>query len=400
MAPAAPGGEGDGPIRPYLVEIPEEQIEDLRDRLRRTRWPEAETVEDWSQGIPLSYVQELCRYWGEEYRWRDTERRLNALPQFRVAIDGLDHHFIHVRSPHPGALPAGHHPRVARVGGGVPQGHRALDRSGQVRRRSGRCLRRRLPLASGLRVQRATGGDGVDASIGSPGPGRELMALLGYERYGAQGGDWGSMVTASLARQDPEHVVGIHLNMPVVGRDAMSMEGLTAAEEATLAHMAEFQKWETGYSGQQSTRPQTLGYGLADSPAGQCAWIVEKFRCVDRLRRTPRKRPHPRRDAGQRDAVLAARYRRIVGPALLGELPQRGSECRLGTHRMLHLPQGGHPVVAPLGGEAVHRSALLERAGPGRALRGVRATRPVRRRAPVVLRAWCGERRRRITRPG
>jgi pimeloyl-ACP methyl ester carboxylesterase len=106
----------------------------------------------------------------------------------------------------------------------------------------------------------------------------QLMALLGYERYGAQGGDWGSMVTASLARQDPDHVAGIHLNMPVVGRDAMSMENLTAEEEATLAHMAEFQKWETGYSGQQSTRPQTLGYGLADSPAGQCAWIVEKFR--------------------------------------------------------------------------------------------------------------------------
>ena len=132
------------------------------------------------------------------------------------------------------------------------------------------------------------------------------------------------MVTASLARQDPEHVVGIHLNMPVVGRDAMSMEGLTAAEEATLAHMAEFQKWETGYSGQQSTRPQTLGYGLADSPAGQCAWIVEKLHAVDRLRRTPRKRPHPRRDAGQRDAVLAARYRLHRRPGSIGRVPQRG----------------------------------------------------------------------------
>jgi hypothetical protein len=105
VAPAASGAEGNGPIRPYLVDIPEDQIDDLRDRLRRTRWPDAETVDDWSQGIPLAYVQELCRYWAEDYRWRDTERRLNAFPQFLVAIDGLEHHFLHVRSPHPGALP-------------------------------------------------------------------------------------------------------------------------------------------------------------------------------------------------------------------------------------------------------------------------------------------------------
>jgi pimeloyl-ACP methyl ester carboxylesterase len=104
------------------------------------------------------------------------------------------------------------------------------------------------------------------------------MAILEYERYGAQGGDWGSMVTASLARQDPQHVVGIHLNMPVVGRDSMSMDDLTEAEGSALSSIAVFQKWETGYSSQQSTRPQTLGYGLADSQAAQCAWIVEKFR--------------------------------------------------------------------------------------------------------------------------
>ena len=101
MVEAAAGGGGGGPLRPYVVAIPESQLDDLRHRLRRTRWPEAETVDDWSQGIPLSYVQELCRYWAEEYSWRDTERRLNALPQFQVAIDGLDHHFIHVRSKHP-----------------------------------------------------------------------------------------------------------------------------------------------------------------------------------------------------------------------------------------------------------------------------------------------------------
>jgi pimeloyl-ACP methyl ester carboxylesterase len=194
-----------------------------------------------------------------------------------VAIDGLDHHFLHVRSPHPGALPL-----IITHGwpGSIVEFLKVIG-----------------PLTDPV----AFGGDAADAfdivcpslpgygfsgHPGSTGWGidriarawAQLMALLGYERYGAQGGDWGSMVTASLARQDPDHVAGIHLNMPVVGRDAMSLENLTAEEEATLAHMAEFQKWETGYSGQQSTRPQTLGYGLADSPAGQCAWIVEKFR--------------------------------------------------------------------------------------------------------------------------
>ena len=277
MVPAVPGGGGDGPLRPFLVEIPEEQIDDLHDRLRRTRWPDAETVDDWSQGIPLAYVQDLCRYWAEDYRWRETERRLNAFSQFLVAIDGLDHHFLHVRSPHPGALPL-----IITHGwpGSVVEFLKVIE-----------------PLTDPVKF----GGDPADAfdvvCPSLPGYGfsehpgatgwnvdriarawAQLMALLGYERYGAQGGDWGSMVTASLARQDPEHVVGIHLNMPVVGRDAMSMESLTAAEQETLGYMAEFAKWETGYSGQQSTRPQTLGYGLADSPAGQCAWIVEKFR--------------------------------------------------------------------------------------------------------------------------
>ena len=263
-------------IRPFHLETPDAQLEDLRQRLGRTRWPEAETVGDWTQGIPLSYTKELCAYWADGYDWRLTEQRLNALPQFRTEVDGLDLHFLHVRSPHPGAMPL-----IMTHGwpGSIIEFMKVIG-----------------PLTDPV----AHGGDASDAfdvvcpslpgygfseHPGAPGWGvdriarawAQLMALLGYERYGAQGGDWGSMVTASLARPDPEHVVGIHLNMPVVGRDAMSMEGLTAAEEATLAHMAEFQKWETGYSGQQSTRPQTLGYGLADSPAGQCAWIVEKF---------------------------------------------------------------------------------------------------------------------------
>ena len=234
-------------------------------------------MDDWSQGIPLSYVQDLTRYWAEDYRWRETEQRLNALPHFLVDIDGLDHHFLHVRSPHPGAFPLiithgwpGSIVEFLKVIGPLTDpvafGGDASDAFDVV-----------CPSLPGYGFSGHPGatGWGIDRIAGAW---AQLMALLGYERYGAQGGDWGSMVTASLARQDPDHVAGIHLNMPVVGRDAMSMENLTAEEQATLAHMAEFQKWETGYSGQQSTRPQTLGYGLADSPAGQCAWIVEKFR--------------------------------------------------------------------------------------------------------------------------
>jgi epoxide hydrolase len=267
----------DGPVRPYRIDIPEDQLDELRDRLRRTRWPDAETVDDWSQGVPLAYMQELCRYWSEEYRWRETERRLNSFPQFRVVIDGLDHHFVHVRSPHPGALPlvithgwpgsiVEFEKVIAPLTDPVKFGGDAADAFDVV------CPS--LP-GYGFSERPTATGWGVDRIARAW---AALMALLGYHRYGAQGGDWGSMVTASLGRQDPEHVVGIHLNMPMVGRKAMSQDDLTEAEEATLASRAEFQRWESGYSGQQSTRPQTLGYGLADSPAAQCAWIVEKFR--------------------------------------------------------------------------------------------------------------------------
>jgi pimeloyl-ACP methyl ester carboxylesterase len=267
---------GVGPIRPFLVEIPEGEIDELHERLARTRWPEAETVADWTQGVPLAYLQELCRYWREDYRWRETESRLNAFPQFRVVIDGLDHHFLHVRSPHAGAFPLvithgwpGSVVEFLKVieplTDPVTFGGAAADAFDVV-----------CPSLPGYGFSQHPGatGWGIDRIARAW---SELMALLGYERYGAQGGDWGSMVTASLARQDPDHVAGIHLNMPVVGRDAMTMDDLTEAEAATLTASAEFQKFETGYSAEQSTRPQTLGYGLADSPAGQCAWIVEKF---------------------------------------------------------------------------------------------------------------------------
>jgi pimeloyl-ACP methyl ester carboxylesterase len=254
-------------IAPFSIEIPDAQLEDLRARLANTRWPEPETVEDWSQGIPLAYVQELCEHWRDRYDWRATEARLNELPQFTTEIDGLRIHFIHVRSPNANALPL-----ILTHGwpGSVVEFRKVIG-----------------PLSEEFDlVIPSLPGYGFSAKPAAPGwttkrigaAWAELMARLGYERYGAHGGDWGSPVTMQLAAQDPEHVAGIHLTMPVVAPEVFAQLGeLTAGEQAVLARFAEYRRSGSGYSKQQSTRPQTLGYGLVDSPAGQCAWIVEKF---------------------------------------------------------------------------------------------------------------------------
>jgi pimeloyl-ACP methyl ester carboxylesterase len=233
-------------------------------------------VEDWSQGIPLSYVQELCRYWAEDYDWRRSEARLNSIPQLVTDIGGLDFHLLHARSPEPDALPLiithgwpGSVVEFLKVVGPlsdpVAHGGDAADAFHVV------CPS--LP-GYGFSGKPTTTGWGISriASAWS-----ELMERLGYSRYGAQGGDWGSAVTSALGRQVPDRLAGIHLNMPVVPFGSLDMTDMTAAEQAALDALAEYQRWESGYAKQQSTRPQTLGYGLVDSPAAQCAWIVEKF---------------------------------------------------------------------------------------------------------------------------
>ncbi|MFE5327347.1 epoxide hydrolase family protein [Embleya sp. NPDC056575] len=264
-------------LTPFRIEIPEAELVDLRERLARTRWPEAEPVADWSQGIPLGYTRELAEYWRTTYDWRRIEAGLNAHPQFRAELDGVGIHFLHVRSPYPDAIP------LILTHGWPGSIIEFLDVIG--------------PLTDPV----AHGGDSADAFHvvlpSLPGYGfsdrptetgwgvdriartwARLMADLGYERYGAQGGDWGSMITASLGRQDPEHVLGIHLNMPVAMPDADAMRDPTPEERQALADLATHSEWDSGYSRIQSTRPQTLGYGLTDSPVGQLAWIVEKFR--------------------------------------------------------------------------------------------------------------------------
>ncbi|WP_410613211.1 epoxide hydrolase family protein [Amycolatopsis sp. lyj-109] len=252
---------------PFQVALDEGDVADLRERLRRTRWPEAETVDDWSQGVPLGYVRELCRDWGEEYDF-GFARRLNAFPQFRATVDGVGLHFLHVRSPVADALP------LVLTHGWPGSVLEFLDVLG--------------PLTDPA----AYGGDPADAfhvvAPSLPGFGwsdkpalkirrvaelwDELMTSLGYDRYGAQGGDWGAAITNAVARSG--HVAGVHVNFAPVRMDTADP---TPRERQALADLEEFRRTGSGYSAQQGTRPQTLGYGLTDSPAGQAAWIAEKF---------------------------------------------------------------------------------------------------------------------------
>ncbi len=263
-------------LRPFQIHSPDDQLSDLKRRLSATRWPEAETVDDWSQGIPLAYVQDVCGYWASDYDWRATEARLNAHPQFLTELDGLDIHFLHVRSPQPDALPLvlthgwpGSIVEFERVIGPLtdPLAH------GGVAEDAFHVVLPALP-GFGFSAKPTKSGwteDRIAAAWSV------LMARLGYQRFGAQGGDWGAAVTTSIAIQDPEHCIGIHLNMPTVRPDPATMDDLTDQEKRALAGLQHYRDWDSGYSKQQSTRPQTVGYGLVDSPAGQAAWILEKF---------------------------------------------------------------------------------------------------------------------------
>jgi pimeloyl-ACP methyl ester carboxylesterase len=263
-------------IIPFRIDVPDADLADLRDRLRRTRWPDRETVDDWSQGAPLAWVRDLCQYWASGYDWRAREARLNSFPQFRTSIDGLDLHFLHVRSPHDGALPLiltsgwpGSVTEFSQVIGPLtdPAGHggdpadafHVVCPSLPGYGFSGK------PAGTGWNVQR------IAAAWAT------LMARLGYPRYGAQGSDWGTSVTTSLGQQDTAHLAGIHVMPPIAPPDPATLDDLTEAEQTSLAELREAAAHESGYSAEQSTKPQTVGYGLVDSPAGLAAWIGEKF---------------------------------------------------------------------------------------------------------------------------
>lgn len=273
-------------IRPFSLDqfrvaVPDSELIDLRRRIESTRWPEAETVDDWSQGVPLEYLREVADYWRATYDWRRLEADLNALDQFVTDVDGQEIHFIHARSQHPDAMPIvithgwpgsvleflhliGPLTDPTRFGGDAADAFHVVCPS--------------LP-GFGFSSKPATTGTGTAriAEIWTT-----LMERLGYERWVAQGGDWGSAVTTEIGRLattagGSHSCAGIHLNMPIAAPTAEAMSDPSPADQAAFAAFTYYQEWEAGYSKQQSTRPQTIGYALTDSPVGQLAWILEKF---------------------------------------------------------------------------------------------------------------------------
>ncbi|MFI9510468.1 epoxide hydrolase family protein [Nocardia sp. NPDC052566] len=265
----------------FRIEIPQQQLDDLRGKLDGARFPAPLPGDDWDTGVPTAWLRELVDYWRTEYDWRAAEAELNAFPQYVTEIDGQRIHFLHVRSPEPNALP------LLLTHGWPGSVVEFLDVIG--------------PLTD----PRAHGGDPADAfhvvipsvpGFGFSGPvadsgwttnriakvWAELMHRLGYERYGTQGGDMGAGISPEVGRVAPEHVVGVHLNgalaFPPQSLSEAELASMTELERDRIRRIEAFMREEHGYIAIQSTRPQTLAYGLVDSPVGQLAWIMDKFR--------------------------------------------------------------------------------------------------------------------------
>ncbi|MDW3215129.1 MAG: epoxide hydrolase [Ilumatobacteraceae bacterium] len=261
-------------IRPFTIDVPEDVLDDLRRRLRTTRWPDAEPVDDWSQGTPLAYVREVCEYWAEQYDWRTGEAALNRFDQYTTEIDGVDIHFVHQRSSNPDALPL-----ILTHGwpGSIVEFEQVIGPLTEPQRHGGDTADAFHVIAPSLP------GFGFSGKPTETGWGVEkiadvweaLMQRLGYEHYLAQGGDWGSAVTAALGRRHPDHCVAIHMTLAMDARP--TSEPTTPEELQAVERLRYYAEWDSGYSSQQRSRPQTVGYGLNDSPAGQLAWILEKF---------------------------------------------------------------------------------------------------------------------------
>ncbi|NEA37528.1 epoxide hydrolase family protein [Streptomyces sp. SID13031] len=268
-------------MKPFTIDIPQSQLDDLKYRLDHSRLPAALPGDDWDTGVPVGWLSELVEYWRTEYDWRAAEKLLNSFPQYTTEIDGQQIHFLHVKSPNPDALP------LVLTHGWPGSVAEFLD------------------LIGPLTDPAAHGGDAADAfhvvipslpGFAFSGPVSEsgwtrarigqtwakLMKELGYDRYGVQGGDIGGAVSPEVARSAPEHVVGVHTNggpsLPPMQMSDEEIAALTPLEQDRVARIQGFMREEFGYISIQSTRPQTIGYGLVDSPVGQLAWIMDKFR--------------------------------------------------------------------------------------------------------------------------
>jgi pimeloyl-ACP methyl ester carboxylesterase len=282
LSPSAADGTS---IRPFHVDVPEAALADLRKRIAATRWPDRETVNDQSQGVQLAKIQGLVNYWGTGYDWRKAEAKLNALPQYVTTIDGVDIQFIWVRSRNPNALPLimthgwpGSTFELLKVVGPLTDptayGGKAADSFDLV-----------LPSMPGYGFSGKPQGTGWNPEHIAR-AWAELMHRLGYTHYVAQGGDWGSVVADKMASQKPQGLLGIHVNMPAtvpadvakaLNNGDPAPAGLSDKEKAAFASLNSLYTKGAGYAAMMVTRPQTVGYGLADSPAGQAAWMYDKF---------------------------------------------------------------------------------------------------------------------------
>lgn len=269
-------------IHPFRIEVSDDQLADLHARLDAARWPATLPGDDWDTGVPVGWLRDLVRYWREEYDWRAAERELNAYPQFRTEIDGQPIHFLHVRSAEPGALP------LVLTHGWPGSVVEFLDLIGPLTD----------PVAHGGEaadafhvVIPALPGFGFSSPVNTGGwtieriarAWDELMRRLGYDRYAVQGGDIGAAVSPAVGRVAPDRVVGVHVNggpgpLPPLPLSDEERSSLSPLEQDRVARVETFMQREFGYIAIQSTRPQTLAYGLVDSPVGQLAWLMDKFR--------------------------------------------------------------------------------------------------------------------------
>ncbi|WP_368518549.1 epoxide hydrolase family protein [Rhizobium sp.] len=274
-APALSVSPATKDIKPFKVSVPQASIDDLKHRLNNTRWPEKETVSDWSQGVPLHKAKALISYWADKYDWRKFEKRINTYPQFRTEIDGLGIHFIHVKSKHENALPI-----VLTHGwpGSVVEFLKVIGPLTDPTAHGGtaeEAFHVVIPSQPGFGFSDKPASEGWTV-VRTANAWATLMKRLGYSKWVAQGGDWGSGVTHALGHIRPDGLVAAHVNWPLVFPEKFP-DNPTPEEKAAMDAAARFANDQFGYFKEQATRPQTIGYALADSPVGQATWIYEKF---------------------------------------------------------------------------------------------------------------------------
>src|ERR671911_497942 len=358
-------------IRPFRVDVPEEDLVELRRRIEASRWASKELVEDRSQGVQLATLQELARYWETDYDWRKVEEKLNALPQFTTEIDGVDIHFIHVRSQHEDALPLimthgwpGSVIELLETIGPLtdPTAHggRAEDAFDLV-----------LPSLPGYGFSSEPAELGWDAGRTAH-AWAELMRRLGYTRYVAQGGDVGALVSDTMGRQAPQGLAGIHLNLlPAVLAIADQLPAESEKERAALEAFKTFQTSGFGYFLEMATRPQTIGYALLDSPVALAAWLLDHD--------TDSYYKISRAFVGGEPVGSLTRDSSVGGPVVLGGRTSAGRSAwerpaasgGQGAGRLHHVPRRDLGVAPELGRGRLPRPRLLQRGREGRPLRRV-----------------------------